>query len=70
MRRLGFISYLPVRSHHPPKITPPTATSKISRPRGCGISHTILKVDRIGDYEGEIHAPRFLPQGEKPRHTQ
>src|SRR5215208_5413484 len=53
----------------PRKSRPRQLPPKSPRPRGCGISHTILKVDRVGDYEGEMHAPRFLPQGEMPRHT-
>jgi cobalt-zinc-cadmium efflux system protein len=32
-----------------------------------GISHTTLQVDHVGDHEGEVHGPQFLPLGEKPR---
>ncbi len=34
-----------------------------------GISHTTLQVDHVGDHEGEVHGPQFLPLGEKPRRT-
>ena len=37
--------------------------------REYGISHTTLQVDHVGDHEGEVHGPQFLPLGEKPRHT-
>jgi cobalt-zinc-cadmium efflux system protein len=37
--------------------------------RDYGISHTTLQVDHVGDHEGEMHGPQFLPLGEKPRHT-
>ena len=37
--------------------------------REYGISHTTLQVDHIGDHEGEVYGPQFLPLGEKPRHT-
>ena len=35
--------------------------------REYGISHTTLQVDHVGDHEGEVHGPQFLPLGEKPR---
>ena len=34
-----------------------------------GISHTTLQVDHVGNHEGEVHGPQFLPLGEKPRRT-
>jgi cobalt-zinc-cadmium efflux system protein len=37
--------------------------------REYGISHTTLQVDHVGDHEGEMHGPQFLPLGEKHRHT-
>jgi cobalt-zinc-cadmium efflux system protein len=37
--------------------------------REYGIDHTTLQVDHVGDHEGEVHGPQFLPLGEKPRHT-
>jgi cobalt-zinc-cadmium efflux system protein len=37
--------------------------------REYGISHTTLQVDHVGDHKGEVHGSRFLPLGEKPRHT-
>jgi cobalt-zinc-cadmium efflux system protein len=37
--------------------------------RDYGISHTTLQVDHVGDHEGEMHGPQFLPLGEKHRHT-
>ena len=33
-----------------------------------GISHTTLQVDHVGEHEGEVHGPQFLPLGEKPPH--
>jgi cobalt-zinc-cadmium efflux system protein len=36
--------------------------------REYGISHTTLQVDHVGDHEGEVYGPQFLPLGEKPRH--
>jgi cobalt-zinc-cadmium efflux system protein len=35
--------------------------------REYGISHTTLQVDHVGDHEGEVRGPQFLPLGEKPR---
>jgi cobalt-zinc-cadmium efflux system protein len=35
--------------------------------REYGISHTTLQVDHVGEHEGEMYGPRFLPLGEKPR---
>jgi cobalt-zinc-cadmium efflux system protein len=37
--------------------------------REYGISHTTLQVDHVGDHEGEMYGPQFLPLGEKHRHT-
>jgi cobalt-zinc-cadmium efflux system protein len=37
--------------------------------REYGISHTTLQVDHVGDHEGEVHGPQFLPLGKKHRHT-
>ena len=37
--------------------------------REYGISHTTLQVDHVGDHEGEVYGPQFLPLGEKPRHS-
>ena len=37
--------------------------------REYGIEHTTLQVDHAGEHEGELHGSRFLPLGEKPRHT-
>jgi cobalt-zinc-cadmium efflux system protein len=37
--------------------------------REYGISHTTLQVDHVGDHEGEVHGPQFLPLGVKHRHT-
>jgi cobalt-zinc-cadmium efflux system protein len=34
--------------------------------REYGISHTTLQVDHVGEHEGVLHGPRFLPLGEKP----
>jgi cobalt-zinc-cadmium efflux system protein len=37
--------------------------------REYGIEHTTLQVDHVGEHQGRMHGSRFLPLGEKPRHT-
>jgi cobalt-zinc-cadmium efflux system protein len=37
--------------------------------REYDIEHTTLQVDHVGEHQGRLHGSRFLPLGEKPRHT-